>query len=252
MTVASGVTKTVSTISSIAVVGISLRVCRPLAVTAIAVAKTVASGVAETVSTIASIAVVGISLGVGRPLAVAIAKTAIAVASIAESISTIASIAIIGISLGVSRPLAVAAITVAKAVSSGVGSIATIAAITVVGIRVSLTLANGSEVVSLSSLNSGGLAGDKGSPWTSRDKGLDWKASGWDSSSVSVSDGTIVSLRLSLSRPLLLAKAVDQVLTVSAEEGSIPVDGQGGNQATKTSPAVASKTKTRVSNESHV
>merc|ERR1712121_166526 len=165
--------------------------------------------------------------------------------------STIASIAVVGSSLGVSRPLAVAVAKTAKAVSSGVGSIATIAAITVVGIRVSLTLANGSKVVSLSSLNSWGLAGDKGSPWASRDKGLDWKASGWDSSSISVSDGTIVGLRLSLSRPLLLAKAVDQVLTVSAEEGSIPVDGQGGDQATKTSPAVAGKTKTRVSNESH-
>merc|ERR1712121_146669 len=165
--------------------------------------------------------------------------------------STIASIAVVGSSLRVSRSLAVTAIAVAKTVSTGVGSITTIAAITVVGIRVSLTLANGSKGVSLSRLNSWGLAGDKGSPWASRDKGLDWKARGWDSSSISVSDGTMVSLRLSLSRPLLLAKAVDQVLTVSAEEGSIPVDGQGSNQATKTSPAVAGKTKTRVSDESH-
>merc|ERR1719474_249792 len=222
----------------------------PLAVTAIAVAKTVASGVAKTVSTIA---VVGISLRISRPFAIAPIAVAKPVSSgVAKTVSTIASIAIVGISLRVSGSLAVTAIAVAKPVSSGVGSIPTIAAITVVGIRVSLTLANGSKVASLSSLNSWGLAGDEGSPWASRDKGLDWKAGGWDSSSISISDATIVSLRLSLSRPLLLAKAIDQVLTISTEEGSIPVDGQGGNQATKTSPAVAGKTKTRVSNESHV
>merc|ERR1719259_1003524 len=62
---------------------------------------------------------------------------------------------------------------------------------------ISLTLAElGSKVISLSSLNSWGLARDNSSVPGS-DQGLDLEASGWDVSSISISNATIVSLRLS-------------------------------------------------------
>merc|ERR1719385_595762 len=72
---------------------------------------TIASGVSESVSAVTAIAVVGI--GVRRTLAVSVAKTAIAVAQTAVTVSGVkATIAVVSVSLRVSRPLAITAISV--------------------------------------------------------------------------------------------------------------------------------------------
>merc|ERR1719295_2524311 len=74
---------------------------------------TIASGVSKSVSAVTAIAIVGI--GVRRTLAVSVAQTAIAVAQTAVTVSGVkATIAVVSVSLRVSRPLAITAISVAK------------------------------------------------------------------------------------------------------------------------------------------
>merc|ERR1711972_1157883 len=74
---------------------------------------TIASGVSKSVSAVTAIAVVGI--GVRRTLAVSVAQTAIAVAQTAVAVSGVSTtIAIVSIGLRVGRPLAIAAISVAQ------------------------------------------------------------------------------------------------------------------------------------------
>merc|ERR1712136_589825 len=82
----------------------SLEQLWPLLAVGVAKTKTVtAIAVASVGSTIA---IIGISLRVSRPLAVAITKAAVAVASIAKSVSqSVATIAVVGIGLRVGLPL---------------------------------------------------------------------------------------------------------------------------------------------------
>merc|ERR1719295_1907484 len=95
---------------------------------------TIASGVSKSVSAVTAIAVVGI--GVRRTLAISVAKTAIAVAKTAIAVSGVsATIAVVSISLRVSRPLAITAISVAKTAIAVAGVSATVAVISV-GLRV--------------------------------------------------------------------------------------------------------------------
>merc|ERR1719293_46703 len=236
ITIASGVSKSVSAVTAIAVVGIGVR--RTLAVsvakTAIAVAQT-----AVTVSGVkATIAVVSVSLRVSRPLAItaiSVAKTAIAVSSVSTAV------AVVSISLRVSRSLAIAAISVAKTTIaiaktaiavSGVGS--TIAVVSV-SLRVSIPL-DQAPVES-----PGGALLFRGVVWSHRVLSDDKSTASNGGSTVS--PPSVPGLGLSLSRPLLLAEAVDEVLSISAEEGAIPVDSQRGSPASKTSQAVAGQTK---------
>merc|ERR1719204_1919083 len=281
ITVASGVSKSVSAITAIAVVGI--RVGRSLAIAAISVAET-AIAVAQTAVAVsgvsATIAVVSISLRVGRPLAIAaiaVAQTAIAVSSVS------ATVAVVSIGLRVGRSLAIAAISVAEtsitvaqtavAVSGVSGTIAIVS----VGLRVSrslaiaaisvakTTIAIAKTAIAVSSVGStiaivsvslrvsipldqapvespGGALLFRGVVWSHRVLSDD--KSNASNGGSTVSPPSVPGLGLSLSRPLLLAEAVDDVLSVSTEERAIPVDSQRGSPASKTSQAIAGQTKT--------
>merc|ERR1719385_481296 len=210
---------------------------------------TIASGVSKSVSAVTAIAVVGI--GVRRTLAVSVAQTAIAVAQSAIAVSGVsATVAVISVGLRVGRSLAIAAISVAKTTIaiaktaiavSGVGS--TIAVVSV-SLRVSIPLDQAPVESPGGALLFRGVVGSH--RVLSDDKST---ASNWGST---VSPPSVPGLGLSLSRPLLLAEAVDEVLSVSTEEGAIPVDSQRGSPASKTSQAIAGQTKTRVSDECHV
>merc|ERR1719244_2292813 len=242
ITVASGVSKSVSAITAIAIVGI--RVGRSLAIAAIAVAET-AIAVAKTAIAVsgvsATVAVVSIGLRVGRPLAIAaiaVAETAIAVAQTAIAVSSVSpTVAIVSIGLRVGRSLAIAAISVAKTTIAipktaiAVSSVGSTIAVVSVSLRISIPL----DQAPVESPGSALLF--RGVVWSHRVLSDDKSTASNGGSTVS--PPSVPGLGLSLSRPLLLAEAVDEVLSVSTEEGAIPVDSQRGSPASKTSQAVA-------------
>merc|ERR1719175_31822 len=244
ITIASGVSKSVSAVTAIAVVGIGVRgtLAVSVAQTAIAVAQTpvAVSGVKATV------AVVSVSLRVSRPLAIAaiaVAKTAIAVAQTAIAVSSVsATVAVVSVGLRVGRSLAIAAISVAKTTIAiaktaiAVSSVGSTIAVVSVSLRVSIPL-DQAPVES-----PGGALLFRGVVWSHRVLSDDKSTASNGGSTVS--PPSVPGLGLSLSRPLLLAEAVDEVLSVSAEEGAIPVDSQRGSPASKTSQAIAGQTKT--------
>merc|ERR1719385_408022 len=147
ITIASGVSKSVSAVTAIAVVGIGVR--RTLAVS---VAKT-----AVTVSGVKRIAVESVNLRVSSPLAItaiSVAKTAIAIAKTAIAVSGVsATVAVISVGLRVGGPLAIAAISVAQTtvtiaqtaiavsgVSTAVAVVGSTIAVVSVSLRVSIPL----------------------------------------------------------------------------------------------------------------
>merc|ERR1719295_1646137 len=161
------------------------------------------------------------------------------------AVSTVTGIAVVGIR--VRRTLAVSVAKTAIAVAQtaiAVSSVSTAVAVVSISLRVSRPL-DQAPVES-----PGGAPLFRGVVWSHRVLSDD-KSSASNGGST-VSPPSIPGLGLSLSRPLFLAETVDEVLSVSAEEGAIPVDNQRGSPASKTSQAVAGQTKTRVSDECHV
>merc|ERR1719175_46193 len=237
ITIASGVSKSVSAITAIAVVGIGVRgtLAVSVAQTAIAVAQTpvAVSGVKATV------AVVSVSLRVSRPLAIAaiaVAKTAIAVAQTAIAVSSVsATVAVVSVGLRVGRSLAIAAISVAKTTIAiaktviAVSSVGSTIAIVSVSLRVSIPL-DQAPVES-----PGGALLFRGVVWSHRVLSDDKSTASNGGSTVS--PPSVPGLGLSLSRPLLLAEAVDEVLSVSTEERAIPVDSQRGQPSLQDQPS---------------
>merc|ERR1719419_110939 len=167
---------------------------------------------------------------------VVLAKTAIAVSGVS------ATIAVVCVGLRVGRSLAIAAISVAQTAIAvaqtavAVSSVGSTIAVVSVSLRVSIPLdqapveSPGGALLFRGVVRSHGVLSDDKS--TASNGGS------------TVSPPSVPGLGLSLSRPLLLAEAVDEVLSVSAEEGAIPVDSQRGSPASKTSQAIAGQTKT--------
>merc|ERR1711917_165979 len=87
ITIASGVSKSVSAVTAIAVVGIGVR-----GTLAVSVAETAVAQTPVAVSSVSStVAVVSVSLRVSRPLAIAAAQTAIAVAQTAIAVAGVST-----------------------------------------------------------------------------------------------------------------------------------------------------------------
>merc|ERR1719419_1030333 len=160
---------------------------------------------------------------------VVLAKTAIAVSGVS------ATIAVVCVGLRVGRSLAIAAISVAKT-TIAIASVGSTIAVVSVSLRVSIPL-DQAPVES-----PGGALLFRGVVWSHRVLSDDKSTASNGGSTVS--PPSVPGLGLSLSRPLLLAEAVDEVLSVSTEEGAIPVDNQRGSPASKTSQAIAGQTKT--------